>query len=158
LQSFFSCQNWSVFRNSQEGIEYYSNFAFSSLIGYYDTAYAIKCTEEADRYGLSTSTTGALLAFAAELYQRGIVTRRDTDGLELTWGNQFAFLELIRKIALRDGVGGVLSDGQEIAAERIGKGAERYTMSVLNVAAGGDRRVRYGYALSQAVSSRGQTT
>ena len=63
-----------------------------------------------------------------ELFQRGIITKEDTDGLELTWGNHQVVLELVRKIAKREGFGKLLGEGTKRAAEAIGKGAEKYAM------------------------------
>jgi len=62
------------------------------------------------------------MAMAFECYQRGILTKKDTDGLALEWGNQAVILELVKKIAYRDGFGDILADGCINAAKRIGKG------------------------------------
>jgi aldehyde:ferredoxin oxidoreductase len=70
------------------------------------------------------------IPFTLELYQRGIITREDADGLELDWGNETAIIELIRKIACRDGIGDVLADGSDQAAKKIGKGAQKYTLTL----------------------------
>ncbi len=70
------------------------------------------------------------MAMAFECYQRGILTRKDTDGLKLEWGNKDAIKELVRKVSYRDGFGDVLADGCLNAARRIGKGAEKYAYHV----------------------------
>jgi aldehyde:ferredoxin oxidoreductase len=67
---------------------------------------------------------------AFECYQRGILTKKDTDGLKLEWGNKEVVLELLRKIAYREGFGDVLADGCLNAAKKIGKGAEKYAYHI----------------------------
>jgi aldehyde:ferredoxin oxidoreductase len=88
---------------------------------------AWKCRELSQRYGFDQASP---IAFALELYQRGILTKEDTDGLELDWGNEAAVIELIRKIAFREGIGDILAEGSERAARKIGKGAEKYVLTV----------------------------
>ena len=77
-------------------------------------------SSEVDRLGLETNGTGWAVSLAMELYDLEIITKQDTDGLELTWGNEDAVYELLHKIARRDGFGDVLADGAKAAAERIG--------------------------------------
>lgn len=74
-----------------------------------------------DDLGLCGIQTGNVMGFAAELFQRGILTKNDLDGIELKWGNADAFAKLAKKIALRDGVGDLLAEGTYRAALRIGK-------------------------------------
>ncbi len=86
-----------------------------------------KCRELSQRYGMDQAGP---IPFATELYQRDIITKEDTDGLELNWGNEAAVMELIRKIAYREGIGDVLAEGSVRAAQKIGKGAEKYVLTV----------------------------
>jgi aldehyde:ferredoxin oxidoreductase len=79
-------------------------------------------------YGLDTISTGSILAFAMECYEHGLITRSDTGGIELTWGNGEAMVAMTEKIARREGLGDVLADGVKRAAERIGGGAEKYAV------------------------------
>ena len=89
------------------------------------------CNEYCNRYGLDTISTGCTIAFAVECYENGVLTKEDTGGLELTWGNHRAIVEATRQIAMGEGFGGrVLADGAKVAAERIGKGAEQFAMHV----------------------------
>ena len=83
-----------------------------------------------NRYGLDTISTGGTIAFAIECYENGIITKKDTDGIELTWGNHKAIVAMTEKIAKREGFGKVLADGVKVAAERIGKGSEKYAIHV----------------------------
>ena len=90
----------------------------------------IYANELCNLYGLDTISTGAAIAFAMECFENGILTSRDTGGLELTWGNSDAILELIEQIGRREGLGDILAEGPKIAAEKIGKGAGQFAMHV----------------------------
>ena len=83
-----------------------------------------------DDLGLDTISTGNCIGFAFELYEKGILNKGDTDGLELTYGNHSAMIALIKKIASREGIGDILAEGSKRAAATIGKGAEAYAMHV----------------------------
>lgn len=74
-----------------------------------------------DDLGLCGIQTGNVMGFAAELYQRGILSKEDLDGIELKWGDTEAFASLARKIALRQGIGGLFAEGTYRAALKIGK-------------------------------------
>jgi aldehyde:ferredoxin oxidoreductase len=83
-----------------------------------------------DGYGLDTISTGTILAFAMECYENGLISKADTDGIELTWGNHQAMIAMLEKIARREGFGDVLADGVKVAAQKIGKGAEEYAVHI----------------------------
>jgi aldehyde:ferredoxin oxidoreductase len=88
---------------------------------------AWRCRELCQRYGMDHAGP---IPFALELYQRGILTREDTNGLELDWGNENAVMELIRRIAYREGIGDLLAEGRTRAAQVIGKGSAKYAMTI----------------------------
>ncbi|GAI46320.1 unnamed protein product, partial [marine sediment metagenome] len=90
----------------------------------------IRANEICNLYGLDTMAVGNVIAFAMECYENGLITKADTDGIELTWGNGEAVVAVTEKMAKREGFGAVLADGVEKAAERIGKGSEEYAMHV----------------------------
>lgn len=90
----------------------------------------IKANDICNRYGLDTISAGAAVAFAIECYENGIITAEDTGGLELDWGDHESIVTLTEKIARREGFGDVLADGVKRAAERIGKGADKYAFHV----------------------------
>ncbi|HSR09804.1 MAG TPA: aldehyde ferredoxin oxidoreductase N-terminal domain-containing protein, partial [Thermodesulfobacteriota bacterium] len=75
------------------------------------------------RLGLDVLTAGSVLAFAMEAYEKGILTKEDADGVELTWGDSRAMEEMIGRIARREGLGKILGEGVRKAAEAIGRGA-----------------------------------
>ena len=89
-----------------------------------------KCKEHCQRLGMDYESAGCTIAFAMELFQRGIITSADTDGLDMTWGNEDTVIELLQRIAYRKGFGDVLANGSVQASEIIGKGSERYVMAV----------------------------
>ena len=88
----------------------------------------IKLNDICNRAGLDTISAGAAAAFAIECYENGLLTKEDTDGLELTWGNAEAIVALTEKVGRREGIGDLLADGVQRAAQRIGKGAEQYAV------------------------------
>lgn len=81
-------------------------------------------------YGMDTISAGSVIAFAMECYEHGIITKEDTDGVDLTWGNHQALVDMVEKMVKRQGFGNILADGVKIAAERIGKGAEEYSVHI----------------------------
>lgn len=89
-----------------------------------------KCKELCQRLGMDYASAAGTIGFAMELFQRELITKRDTDGLELSWGNEDAVTEMLHKIAFRDGFGDLLAEGSVRAAAIVGKGAERYVMAI----------------------------
>ena len=90
----------------------------------------LKATDICNREGLDTISAGATIAFAIECFENGLITKADTDGLELTWGNHQAIVAMAEKIVTRQGFGDILADGVKRAAERIGKGTEQFAIHV----------------------------
>jgi len=90
----------------------------------------IYANELCNLYGLDTIGTGSTIALALECYENGIINQKDADGLKLTWGNSDAIIELVHKIAKREGIGDILAEGGKAAAEKFGKGAEKLAIHV----------------------------
>jgi aldehyde:ferredoxin oxidoreductase len=90
----------------------------------------VKSNELCNLYGVDTISASTVVAFALECYEHGILTQEQADGLELTWGNHQAIVALTEKICRREGIGDVLADGVKVAAERIGRGAERFAIHI----------------------------
>ena len=90
----------------------------------------IKLNDICNRYGLDTISAGACIAFAIECYENGLINKKDTDGLEMTWGNHKSIVAMTEKMARREGFGDIIADGVKVAAERIGKGSERFAMHI----------------------------
>jgi aldehyde:ferredoxin oxidoreductase len=83
-----------------------------------------------NRAGLDTISAGTVISFAMELYENGILTNKDTDGIDLKWGNHQAMVAMTMKLANREGLGDILADGVKKAAERIGGGAEKFAVHI----------------------------
>lgn len=139
------------------GPEYSTTAALGSGVGNSNLAAILKGNDLANRYGLDTIDLGGVIAFSMELYQRGLLTKEDTDGLELEWGNYHAMLELIERIAFRKGpFGDLLANGLLGAAQEIGRGSERYAVQVKGMTpAPLDARVVKVYNFRYAVGPRG---
>jgi Aldehyde:ferredoxin oxidoreductase len=90
----------------------------------------IAADRAADEYGIDTMSAGVTIAFAMELFERGILTVEDTGGLDLSFGNHESMVQMVRMMGEREGLGDVLADGVRIAAQRIGRGSEKYALHV----------------------------
>jgi len=113
-----------------EGPEFETLYSFGGMTGVEDIDSVIAADRLADEYGLDTISAGVTIAFAMELYEKGILNSDDTGGMELNFGNHIAMLELLRLMSFREGIGDLLADGTKAAAEKIGKGSEKYAMHV----------------------------
>jgi aldehyde:ferredoxin oxidoreductase len=111
--------------------EYETCCSFGALLLNNDLLSIFEINELCNRAAIDTISTGATIAFAMECFENGIFTQEDTDGLNLTWGNSEAILELVKKIIDREGIGDILADGCKIAAEKIGKGSANYAITSL---------------------------
>jgi aldehyde:ferredoxin oxidoreductase len=138
------------------GMEYEIIGALGSLCGVGDLAAVAEASQWVNRYVLDGISTGVSIAFAMECYENGILTREDTDGIELTWGNAEAMLAMIHKIARREGLGDILADGVKRAAARIGRGSERFALHVKGQELPmHEPRGKVGLSLAYAVSPTG---
>jgi aldehyde:ferredoxin oxidoreductase len=111
----------------------------------------------ADEFGMDGITAGVTVGFAMELYEKGIITDKDTDGLELKFGNADAMIAMLRKMAFREGnIGAVFADGVKAAAEKIGGDAWKYAMHIKGLEMPGyDVRGLKAHGLSMATSYTG---
>ena len=112
------------------GPEYETLGALGSNCGIDDAEAVIKANELCGRYGLDTISAGVAISFAMECFEKGILTIQDTDGLDLSFGNAPGMLEMVERIALRKGLGDLLAEGVKRAAEKIGRGSEKFAMHV----------------------------
>jgi aldehyde:ferredoxin oxidoreductase len=83
-----------------------------------------------NKYGIDAISAGAVIAFAMECFEKGLINKDDTGGIELTWGNHPAMMEMLKNIGEREGFGEVLGEGVRSAAEHIGGNAPEYAMHV----------------------------
>ncbi|MBC7105540.1 MAG: aldehyde ferredoxin oxidoreductase family protein [Firmicutes bacterium] len=138
------------------GPEYETLVAFGSNCGISDLKLISKANEMCNRYTLDTISTGMAISFAMACYERGLITREETGGLELRFGNGEVLLSLIEQIAYRQGFGKVLADGPRAAAARIGRGAEGLLVEVKGQDVPmHDPRVKTGLGLQFAISPNG---
>ncbi|UCG14178.1 MAG: aldehyde ferredoxin oxidoreductase family protein [Deltaproteobacteria bacterium] len=108
------------------------------------------------RLGIDNISAGSAIAFAMDLYERGILTPESTGGIDLSWGNAEAMETLIRQMVYGDALGAVLAKGVRRAADIIGRGAERYAPHVKGLELAGYHPYHIiGTALGYTVSSRG---
>jgi aldehyde:ferredoxin oxidoreductase len=139
-----------------EGPEYTSQGAFGSEVGCTSKNTVLVGNHLVNYYGMDNLETGSMISWAMELYEKGILTQKDTDGLDLSWGNDEAVIELVHKIARREGIGDILADGPMEAAKRIGKESEKFLVHVKGMSnLHSDERPTPALALNIAVSSRG---
>jgi len=106
------------------GPEYETIATMGSYCGVDDLAAISKASELCNKYGLDTIGCGASVAFAMDCYENGILTKRDTGGIDLRFGNADAVVKMVEMIAERKGLGDILAEGSYRAAKKIGRGAE----------------------------------
>ena len=100
--------------------EYEQLAAFGPVIGQTDPGAAVMLGNLVDRLGLDTNEAGWVIGWTMECYEKGLLTKKDTDGLEMTWGNVDAVEAMLWKIANREGFGNLLAEGVKRTAEHIG--------------------------------------
>jgi aldehyde:ferredoxin oxidoreductase len=138
------------------GPEYETCCTFGTLIMNDDLAGVIKANEWCNRYGMDTISCGATIAFAMEAFEKGLITQKDTGGIDLKWGNVDGAIQLLHQIARKEGIGAILSEGSREAARRLGKGAEEFSMEVKGLEVPmHDPRGFHGMGLAYMTSIRG---
>jgi len=142
--------------SSYGGPEYETIVSLGSLCGISDLKYIAKANELCNKYTMDTISTGMVIAFAMQCYEEGLLTKEDTKEIELTFGNKEAILKMIEKIAYREGLGELLSQGSYLAAKKIGKGAEKFIHQVKGQEIPmHDPRLKTGVGLQYALSDYG---
>ena len=138
-----------------EGPEYEAQGSLTARTGNRELELALKANDMCNRLGMDILTVSECISWAMELYEKGMLTREETDGLDLSWGNGDAMLTLIEKISRREGFGDILADGSKAAAMKLGKGLD-LTMQVKGLdLIMADPRGLKGFGLGYAVASRG---
>jgi len=128
---------------------------FGGRLAVNDPTAILKVQEECCQLGLDIDNTTGTIAWAIDCFQNKLISKRDTDGLELTWGDHGVIMQLIRKTAHREGFGNILAEGSFRASQIIGKGSEKYSFHMKgqdNIEA---IRSMKGWALGIGVSPRG---
>ncbi len=140
-----------------EGPEYTSQGAFGGEPDCKNAVTVLTGNHLVDQFGMDNLETGSLISWAMELYELGILTQKETDGLDLRFGNDEALLEMIERICYRKGwLGDTLADGGIPASEKIGKNSFDYLIQVKGMSnLHSDERATPALALGIATGSRG---
>lgn len=140
-----------------EGPEYTSQGAFGGEVDCKSAETVLTGNHLVDQYGMDNLETGSIISWAMELYELGIITQKDTDGLDLRFGNDEAVVEMIHRICFRKGwIGDTLADGGIPASEKIGKKSFDYLIQVKGMSnLHSDERATPALALGIATGSRG---
>jgi aldehyde:ferredoxin oxidoreductase len=156
------CSHFAVIKNgpykglASEGFEFGSLGSFLSWYGSTDMAFGIAISKLCTDYGVDASEVAMLLAWAADCYQRGVITEKDTDGMALEWGEESTALELLHRMTYREGFGDLLAEGLARVAGRFGNEAEKYAYTIKGrISQEATPRGNYTCALATATSTRG---
>ncbi len=110
----------------------------------------------ANQWGMDTISLGGTISWAMEAWENGVITREETGGLDLGWGNHESMIKLIKMIAFREGIGDVLAEGSWRAAQKFGMGSEEYVMTVKKQEiAGQEPRAQKSMGLAAVTAARG---
>jgi aldehyde:ferredoxin oxidoreductase len=163
-QSCYACpigcsRKTTVVRNSveydTEGPEYETMFSFGSNCDMNEPEVIIAANKLCADYGLDTISCGGVIGFAMECYEKGLISQKDTSGIDLYFGNGDALIQSIHLIARREGIGRILSEGVKIASKKI-KGSAEFAIHVKGLELPGyDPRGMKGQGITYAVSDRG---
>jgi len=101
-------------------------------------------------------STGGVIGFAMEAYEKGLINTKDTGGIELKWGDGKALIKMVEKIAKKEDIGKLLGEGVKIAALKIGKNSIEFALHVKGLEPSfHDPRCFFSQALSYATTNRG---
>lgn len=144
------------FKGAIARVEYEPTMAFGPYCGVDRLDAVIKAIEYCNLYGVDAIGTGIIIGFGMECYEKGLITKEDTGGLELEFGNGEAMVDMVKKISLREDVGDLLAEGVKRASQKIGQGSEHFAMHIKGVEVTGyEMRGLKTCALGYAVSRRG---
>jgi aldehyde:ferredoxin oxidoreductase len=137
--------------------DYEGLVAWSTQIGQTDVTEAILLSDLVDRLGMDTNESSWVIGLVMECYEKGILTKADIDGLEMTWGNIGAVRTMLYKIARREGFGDLLAEGTMRAAQVIGKEAPSFAIHTRkgNTPRSHDHRLNWREMFDTCVSNTG---
>ncbi|MBI2860925.1 MAG: hypothetical protein HYX91_05400 [Chloroflexi bacterium] len=157
------CSHWYSVKEGKykgdcgEGFEANSILFGTLMLGIENRGWTCKYTSVCNDLGMHIDHPGYAIAWAMQLYEDGIITKEDTDGIEVTWGNEEAALQLMYKMANREGFGDILDGYPRVAAQKLGRGSERYTEHVKGMSSRGPGvEGSIEWALGLAVATRGR--
>ncbi|MBS3975425.1 MAG: aldehyde ferredoxin oxidoreductase family protein [Syntrophomonadaceae bacterium] len=138
------------------GPEYETLAMMGSLCLIEDLEAIALANELCNKYGMDTISTGAVIAFAMECYERGLLTAQDAGGVSLEWGSAEALIELVHQIGQRKGLGDLLAEGVKQASERMGEATREFALHVKGLEPPAhDPRAFNSLAVAYATSNRG---
>jgi aldehyde:ferredoxin oxidoreductase len=138
-----------------DGPEYETIYAFGPNCGVDKLDAVVAANQICDEHGIDTMSAGSSIAFAMECFEKGLIGREDTDGIELRFGDHQAMIAMLKKIASQEGLGLLLSEGVRRASQEI-RGSESFAMQVKGLELGGyECRGANGQALQFAINNRG---
>ena len=118
------------YNTNVEGPEYETIGMMGSNLGIADIQDVAQSNLLCDDLGIDSISAGGAIGWAMECYEKGILTKEDTSGIDLKFGNIDAVFQLLHMIALRKGLGDLLADGVKAASQKIGKGSEKFAIHV----------------------------
>ncbi len=143
------------YKGAHSDVEWETVYAFGSSCGVDKMEAVIAASQICDEYGVDTMTAGITISFAMECFEKGLLSTKDTDGIELRFGNDEAMIAALKKLAKQEGFGKELAKGSKRLSEGI-KGSEGFAMHVKGLEMGGyECRGLNGQALQFALSPRG---
>jgi aldehyde:ferredoxin oxidoreductase len=143
------------YKGAHSDVEWETVYAFGSACGVDKMEAVIAASQICDEYGVDTMTAGITISFAMECFEKGLLNTKDTDGIELRFGNDEAMIAALKKLAKQEGFGKELAKGSKRLSEGI-KGSEGFAMHVKGMELGGyECRGLNGQALQFALSPRG---
>jgi len=159
---FASCQHFYEDKKNPygdiaiQGIQAGTQISMGSMCGVSDIHGIFKLTETANALGMCYISTGTILAWVMEAYEKGILTKEDTDGIPMEWGNHEGMVRMLHKMAHREGFGNVLADGIVKASQSVGKGSEDFALHVKGLEwTAVPPRAFFNVALAYAVNDMG---
>ncbi len=138
-----------------EGFEANTTWDFACRFDIDYAPWLIKAHALCSQFGLDVDQASAVIAWAFECYQRGLLTEIDTDGLKLEWGDFLAVERLLKKLAFREGFGNLLAEGSKQASKKIGRGTDKYAFHIKGQDLKEALRPLKGWALGVVVATRG---
>ena len=143
------------YKSETSGPEYETLAMIGSDLLIDDLGAVVTANDLCNRYGMDTIELGGVLGWAFECYENGLITKEDTDGVELKWGSGKALVKMTEKIAKREGIGDLLAEGLRACVERI-PASKLYSVEAMGQAvAAHDPRAFFGETITTIASTRG---
>jgi aldehyde:ferredoxin oxidoreductase len=130
---------------------------FSATVGIEDVTMTMALNGEVDQLGFDVNEAGYLMGLVIECYEKGLINSKDTDGLEMKWGNGEAIMAMLKKVAYREGFGNILAEGTMRTAHSIGGDAPKFAVHTMkgNTPRGHDHRAVWPELFDTCVSNLG---